>query len=72
VPKAKLLDLASLGNIEAIQIPDEEFAVNEKTLPPLPKEALPEHRQFAHLSGKTTWVSKAERDYNIPNRTISR
>jgi predicted site-specific integrase-resolvase len=71
VNKTKLLDLASLGKIEAIQLPDGEFAVNEKTLQkPLQKEDLPEYKQFAHLSNETTWISQASRDYDIPHPTI--
>ena len=36
------------------------------------REELPEYQQFAALSGRPTWVSKAARDYDIPNPTISR
>ena len=70
---AKLHDMASLGKIKAIRLPDGGLAVNEAVIEqPLRKEDLSEYKQFAHLSRKTTWISKAERDYDIPNRTISR
>jgi len=39
---------------------------------PTPKENLPEYRRHADLKGKETWISKASRDYDIPNPTISR
>ncbi len=39
---------------------------------PLRKEDLDEYKQFAHLDSETTWVSKAARDYDVPQPTISR
>ncbi|MEA2008851.1 MAG: hypothetical protein U9O54_06990 [Chloroflexota bacterium] len=73
----KLHDLATLGKIEAIQLPNGKLAVNEDmdkkvVAQPLRKEDLPEYQQFAHLAGETTWIGKASRDYDIPQPTISR
>ena len=69
---AKLHDMAASGRIEAIRLPDGGLAVNKDVVKePLRKEDLDEYKQFAHLDGETTWVSKAARDYDIPQAKIS-
>ena len=70
---AKLHDMAALGKIKAIRLPNGGLAVDEKlTETPLRKEDLEEYKQFAHLANETTWVSKAARDYDVSQPTISR
>ncbi len=39
---------------------------------PLRKEDLPEYQKHAHLRGVPTWISRAAREYGIPQPTISK
>ena len=72
IKPGKLHDMASLGRIDAIQLPDGELAVQANIVEtPLRKEDLPEYQQFAHLADETTWVSEAARDYDVPHPTLS-
>ena len=69
---SKLHDMASLGRIDAIRLPDGGLAVQANILDtPLRKEDLPEYQQFVHLGGIATWAREAEREYDVPASTIS-
>jgi len=58
------------GKIKGGILPDGAMVVSEDTLP-IRKEDLPEYKKYAHLSGKTIWISEASRKYNVLQPTIS-
>ena len=70
----ELKRLAQSGKISAAVLPDGDMVVSETSVKSKvrKKEDLPEYKKHAELSEETIWVSKAARDYDIPQQTISR
>ena len=70
----ELKKMAQSGKINAAVLSDGDVVVSESSVKAkvLKKEDLPEHKKFADLAGKATWVSKAAREYDLPLSTISR
>jgi predicted site-specific integrase-resolvase len=74
---AELKRMAQSGKIKAVQLPDGDMIVSENELefPVIKtKEELQAYKEqhYADLAGKTTWISKAARDYSINHATIVR
>ena len=74
---AELKKMAQSGKIKAVQLPDGDMIVSENELefPEIKtKEELNAYKDkhYADLKGKTTWISKAARDYNVSQPNIGR
>ena len=70
---AKLHDMATLGKIEAIQLPDGGLAVNEQVIKKtLRKEDLPEYKKHEHLDGKEVGINEGAINYEVPYTTLYR
>ncbi len=74
---AELKRLAQSGKIKAAQLPDGDMIVSESELefPDIKtKEELKAYkdRHYADLAGKSTWISKAARDYQVSQPNVGR
>lgn len=70
----ELKKMARSGKINAAVLPDGDMVVSDASIKAktLKKEDLPEYKKFADLADEVTWGSKAAREYNITQQTVSR
>lgn len=73
----ELKKLAQSGKINAVQLPNGDLVVSEKQLEFPEINSLEELKQykdthFGELKDQATWIAQAERDYGVPNPTISK
>jgi hypothetical protein len=69
--------MAQSGKIKAVQLPGGDMIVSENELefPVInSKEELEAFKQekYPELAGKTTWISQAAREYQVPHQSIVR
>ena len=73
----ELKRLAQSGKINAVRLPDGGMVVSENELefPVInTKEELEVYKskKYPQLAGKSTWISKAAREYNVSQQSIGR
>ncbi len=76
LPAAALRERIAAGTIRAITL-NGEMAVSKQSAVQaarqgVPKEKLPEYRQFEHLKGQEIWVAEAGRKYGLYTSTLTR
>ena len=76
LPIRALQERIRAGTIKAITI-NGEIAVSKQSAiqvarQSMPKEQLPEYKQFQHLKGKAIWISESARKYEVANPTLVR